>query len=81
MPREPQCGGAGSFIPFTSNGEERQESGDPRLSIEERYPTHDVYVSAVALAADRLVQDRLLLQQDADAIVERAEGSTVGKSN
>jgi len=76
-----QCGGAGSFIPFASNGEERKESGDPRLSIEERYPTHDVYVSAVALAADRLVQDRLLLQQDATAIVERAEGSTVGNSN
>ena len=76
-----QCGGAGSFIPFASNGEERQESGDPRLSIEERYPTHDVYVNAVALAADRLVQDRLLLQQDATAIVETAEGSTVGKSN
>ena len=76
-----QCGGAGSFIPFASADSERQKSGDPRLSIEERYPTHDGYVSAVALAANRLVQERLLLQQDADAIVERAEGSTVGKSN
>ena len=76
-----QCGGAGSFIPFASNSEERKKSGDPRLSIEERYPTHGAYVSAVALAADRLVQDRLLLQQDATAIVETAEGSTVGKSN
>jgi len=76
-----QCGGAGSFIPFASDQEERQESGDPRLSIEERYPTHDAYVSAVAQAADRLVQERLLLQRDAQVIVERAEGSTVGKSN
>ncbi len=72
---------AGSFIPFASNNAERQESGDPRLSIEERYPTHDAYVSAVSQAADRLVQDRLLLQRDAEAIVERAEGSTVGESN
>ena len=76
-----QCGGAGSFIPFASADSERQKSGDPRLSIEERYPTHDGYVSAVALAANRLVQERLLLQQDADAIVERAEGSSVGKPN
>jgi hypothetical protein len=76
-----QCGGAGSFIPFASNGEERQESGDPRLSIEERYPTHDAYVSAVAQAADRLVQERLLLQRDAEVIVERAEGSSIGESN
>ena len=76
-----QCGGAGSFIPFASADSERQKSGDPRLSIEERYPTHDGYVSAVALAANRLVQERLLLQQDADAIVEHAEGSTIGKPN
>jgi len=76
-----QCAGAGSFIPFASNNAERQESGDPRLSIEERYRTHDAYVSAVSQAADRLVQDRLLLQRDAEAIVERAEGSTVGRSN
>ena len=76
-----QCGGAGSFIPFASDQKERQESGDPRLSIEERYPTHDAYVSAVAQAADRLVQERLLLQRDARVIVERAEGSTVGESN
>ena len=50
-----QCAGAGSFIPFAADAAERQASGDPRLSIEERYPTHDTYVSAVARAAERLV--------------------------
>ncbi len=76
-----QCGGAGSFIPFAADAAERKASEDPRLSIEERYPTHETYVSAVTHAAERLVQERLLLQQDADAIVELAEKSTVGKSN
>lgn len=76
-----QCGGSGSFIPFANDRAEREASGDPRLSIEERYPTHDAYVSAVAQAAERLVQERLLLQRDADVIVERAEASSVGKSN
>jgi hypothetical protein len=76
-----QCAGAGSYIPFAADSGERQASGDPRLSIEERYPTHEAYVSAVAQAADRLVQDRLLLQRDADAIVERAEESKIGKEN
>jgi hypothetical protein len=76
-----QCGGAGTFVPFAADGVERKASGDPRLSIEERYPTHDAYVSAVAQAANRLVQDRLLLQKDAEAIVERARESTVGTSN
>jgi hypothetical protein len=76
-----QCAGAGSYIPFAADSGERQASGDPRLSIAERYPTHDAYVSAVAQAADRLVQDRLLLQRDADSIVEQAEESRIGKSN
>ena len=74
-----QCGGAGSFIPFASDRAERQASGDPRLSIEERYATHDAYVSAVAQAAEHLVQDRLLLQRDAEAIVELAEASMVAR--
>ena len=76
-----QCAGAGSFIPFAADDAERQESGDPRLSIEERYPTHDAYVSLVTQASDRLVQERLLLQRDADVIVELAEGSAIGQSN
>ncbi len=76
-----QCAGAGSFIPFAADDAERQESGDPRLSIEERYPTHDAYVSLVNQASDRLVQERLLLQRDADVIVELAEGSAIGQSN
>jgi hypothetical protein len=75
-----QCAGAGSFIPFAANREEREASGDPRLSIEERYPTHEAYVSAVGQAADRLVRERLLLPQDTEAIVELAGKSTVGAS-
>ena len=75
-----QCAGAGSFFPFAGTRAEREASGDPRLSIEERYPTHESYVNAVAQAADRLVQERLLLQEDADAIVELAEASLVGTS-
>ena len=45
----------------------------------ERYATHDAYVSAVEQAAERLVQDRLLLQRDADVIVERAQASMVAR--
>jgi hypothetical protein len=54
-------------------------SGDPRLSLEERYPTHDAYVSAVRRAADALVRERLLLRADADQVVRRAEASDVGR--
>ena len=72
-----QCTGTGSFIPFATDLAKRQASGDPRLSLEERYPNHKAYVSAVSEAADALVQDRLLLRRDADEIVELARGSGV----
>jgi hypothetical protein len=39
-----QCAGTGSFIPFAKTRAERTASGDPRLSLEERYPTHEAYV-------------------------------------
>jgi hypothetical protein len=70
-----QCAGAGSFIPFATTTAERRTSGDPRLSFEERYPDHAAYVRAVSEAADALVQDRLLLPDDAATIVRLARGS------
>ena len=67
-----QCAGTGSFIPFAASRTERQATGDPRRSFEERYPDQQAYVQAVSEAADALVRDRLLLRDDADSIVELA---------
>ena len=68
---------AGAYIPFARTEAERLESGDPRLSLEERYGTHDAYVAKVRGAAERLVRGRYLLQDDADRLVAEAEASTV----
>lgn len=73
-----QCAGTGSLIPFATHRAERQSSGDPRLSLEERYSNHKAYVRPVSEAADTLVQDRLLLRRDAVEIVDIAGGSGVG---
>lgn len=62
----------GSYLPFAKTGQERREKREPRLSIEERYPSHAHYVRLIALAACRLVEQRLLLEEDADRYVERA---------
>ena len=35
------CSLQGSFIPFARTKQERLDTGDPRLSMEERYPTKD----------------------------------------
>ena len=54
-------------------------SGDPRLSLEERYGTHEQYVARVRVAAERLVRGRYLLQDDADRLIAQAEASKVLK--
>jgi len=72
-----RCGQDGSFIPFANTKAERLAAGDPRPSIEERYPSHEDYVQRVAAAAGRLVEQGYLLQEDAGRIVQRAERSGV----
>ncbi len=74
-----QCAGSGSFVPFAETAAERRASGDPRLSLEERYPSRQAYVDAVRREADELVGHRLLLRADADEIVREAEGSAIGR--
>ena len=68
---------AGGFIPFARSKAERLASGDSRPSLEERYATHDNYVSKVRAAAERLVRGRYLLQDDAHRLIAQAEASTV----
>jgi hypothetical protein len=62
----------GSFVPFARTKAERQARGDPRLSIEERYASHAEYIDAVARICVARVQDKLMLQEDADRFIELA---------
>ncbi len=67
----------GSFIPFAKTKAERLAAGDPRPSLEERYGTHEKYVSQVRAAAERMVRGRYLMQDDADRLIGQAEASKV----
>jgi hypothetical protein len=67
----------GGFIPFATTKDERLASGDPRLSLQERYQTHDGYVQALVAATRSLVKAGYLRQADADAMVKQAEASSV----
>lgn len=62
----------GSYIPFPLTRAERETTGDPRLSIEERYSGRADYLASVEAVANRLAQERYLLQSDVPAIVEDA---------
>ena len=66
-PRDPKTGApdalagvVGSYIPFARTKAAREASGDPRLSIEERYADRAAYLGRVTEAA-------LALQRDASA--------------
>ena len=63
----------GSFVPFPKTKAKRRKSGDPRLSIEERYRNHADYVNQLSHAARILVERRYLLPEDADRMIKEAK--------
>jgi hypothetical protein len=65
-------GNTGSYIPFARTKAEREQRGDPRQSIAERYRSRDRYLALVRSAAEGLVRDRYMLEQDIDPVVQRA---------
>jgi hypothetical protein len=71
------CSLSGSFIPFAKTKAERLANGDSRRSLEERYHSHDGFVRAVTKAASELVDERFLLEEDADAFINAAQASDV----
>jgi hypothetical protein len=78
-PRHPEQGAPGdlmammgSTLPFARSAAERAKTGDPRLSVEERYRGRDDYLARVRREAQAMVAARHLLVEDVDAAVERA---------
>jgi Alpha/beta hydrolase domain len=63
---------AGATVPFAATREEREARGDPRSSIAERYPSRDVYLEQVKMAAQHLVEDGYLLTEDLELLVDQA---------
>ncbi len=63
---------AGAAIPFASTKADREKAGDPRPSLVERYGSRAYFVATMRVVADRLVKERLLLKEDADAYVAAA---------
>ncbi len=62
----------GSIVTFARTKAERTTKGDPRLSIEERYATHEAYVDAVKQAVDGLVKEGFMLPEDGERYLEGA---------
>src|SRR6185503_18914892 len=65
------CEGSGQYIPFAATAADRAASGDPRPSVEERYPTFTGYYFSVLQAVVKLVRNRWMLPEDAPAALNR----------
>ena len=63
----------GSMVPFARTKAEREKSGDPRLSIAERYQSEQEYLGKVEAAARELAKERFLLESDIPQVVARAK--------
>jgi hypothetical protein len=63
----------GSWIPLPKTAEERKKSGDPRVSIAERYKSQAEYMNKFEQAAKKLIEQRFLLQEDLPTILERGK--------
>ena len=62
----------GSTIPFAATLAQRRASGDPRLSIEERYASREAYIELVRQATANLIDQGYLLAEDQERMAEEA---------
>jgi len=63
----------GSFWPFAITEAGRRENGDPRPSIEARYPAKQVYVERVGQAVKDLIRQGFMLEEDGQKYIEDAQ--------
>ena len=61
----------GSYLPFPRTVAEREKTGDPRMSIAERYPSRQDYLRRYENAIDALVKERWLLKEDREPLLAR----------
>jgi hypothetical protein len=73
------CDRDGSYREFAVTRAEREQAGDPRDSVAERYSSHADYAAKLRAATAALVRDRLLLEEDGEAYLRQAQSEAVRK--
>jgi hypothetical protein len=61
----------GSYIPFPATKADREKTGDPRPSLEERYGTLEKYLSELEAKCRALAEDGYLVEDDIERIVKQ----------
>jgi hypothetical protein len=77
--RHAESGAAGHFVPlqglakaFPRTAAEREQGGDPRGAIDERYPSREAYLAQVREASQRMADEGYLLAEDVELVVDQA---------
>ena len=66
------CAFTGGFIPFAKTKADRLAKGDPRLSLEERYPSFTYFYYQARMILNQLVAQRYMRSEDAAAELNTA---------
>ncbi|HXW96251.1 MAG TPA: alpha/beta hydrolase domain-containing protein, partial [Gemmatimonadales bacterium] len=72
------CDLTGQYVPFAVHKADRMASGDPRLSVEERYGSKAGYIAAVQQALQEQLDEGLLLPDDAASILAQENARDIG---
>jgi antibiotic biosynthesis monooxygenase (ABM) superfamily enzyme len=62
-----------SYLPFPKTAADRENSGDPRKSVAERYADREDYMTRYRNAVEELVKQRWILSEDREALLNRGE--------
>ena len=73
------CDRDGSYREFAASRADREQAGDPRPSLQERYADHADYRARLRAAVQALVKDRLLLDEDGQGYLRQADAEPVRK--
>lgn len=79
FPEGELCDRDGTYAPFAASRAEREARNDPRLSLEERYGDHASYVRRVEQVVKQLVAERLLLVEDGELFIAKANSEETAK--
>jgi hypothetical protein len=63
----------GSYLGFPKTAAQRQQNGDPRRSIAERYPNREHYLDLYQKAVDELIAQHWILPEDREAMQQQGE--------
>lgn len=62
----------GAWTPFAATKTQREKTGDPRLSLEERYASKDEFMTKVSAVIQQLIERRLMLESDREPQMKQA---------